>query len=66
MPYYSETSAIESATILGEGKIEELSAAAKDLDAQLIIFDMEAKLKPDTQYRGYNLGACYRPHNAYP
>ena len=33
--------AIESATILGEGKIEELSAAAKDLDAQLIIFDME-------------------------
>ena len=33
--------AIESATILGEGKIEELSLAAKDLDAQLIIFDME-------------------------
>ncbi|MBS7398341.1 MAG: GTPase HflX, partial [Ruminiclostridium sp.] len=33
--------AIESATILGEGKVEELAKAAEDLDAQLIVFDME-------------------------
>lgn len=33
--------AIESATILGEGKLEELAESVKTLDAQLIVFDME-------------------------
>ena len=33
--------AIESATILGDGKINELAELAKNLEADLIIFDME-------------------------